>query len=113
MLIRSSSAPFIALVGFTVVCSYREDEDLKELWHDLSSKNANFWNQQDTNSCIFPTDKNFWTPRDLVTTVVVLGCRKSRGTSTRGNCSGFCNLSDNIFLFHLGKVCRPGKKMTS
>ena len=36
------------LVGFTVVCSYRislgnaKDEDLKELWHDLSSKKANF-----------------------------------------------------------------------
>ena len=42
--------------------------------------------------------------RDLVTTVVALGCSKSIGPSTNANCSGFCNLSD-IFSVHLGRGC--------
>ena len=36
------------------------------------------------------TCRNFWTPSKI--TVVALGCSKSRGPSTTGNCSGFCNL---------------------
>ena len=40
---------------------------------------------------------------DIVTTVVALGCSKSRGPSTSGNCSGFCNLLDGICSLYLGK----------
>ena len=48
---HNEKSKFTALVGFTVVCSYRislgntKDEDLKELWRDLSSKNANLVSQ--------------------------------------------------------------------
>ena len=68
---RTEKSNFTTLVGFTVVCSYRislgnaKDEGLKELWRDLSSKMANFLNQSDTNSCIFPTGSNFWTPLEI------------------------------------------------
>ena len=48
----TEKSKFTTLVGgFTVVCSYRislgnaKHEGLKELWHDLSSKMANFLNQ--------------------------------------------------------------------
>ena len=68
---RTEKSKFTTLVGLTVVCSYRislgnmKDEGLKELWRDLSSKMANFLNQSDTNSCIFPTGRNFWTPHEI------------------------------------------------
>ena len=34
-------------------------------------------------------------------TVAALGCSKSIGPNTNRNCSGFCNLSGNIFSLHL------------
>ena len=46
---RTEKSKFTALVGFTVICSYRislgntKDEGLKELWRDLSSKKADFF----------------------------------------------------------------------
>ena len=48
-------------------------------------------------------------PWDLVTTVVALGCSKSRGPSTNGNFFRFCNFSDDIFSLHLGKGCGCGQ----
>ena len=47
--------------------------------------------------------------RSSYTTVVALGCSESRGPSTSGNWSGFCNLSDSNFSLHLGKKCGCGQ----
>ena len=63
-------------------------------------KMANFLNQCNKN--IFCTGR-ISGPTMRSTTVVALGCSKSRGPSTNGNCSGFCNLSDDIFSLHLKK----------
>ena len=70
------------MAGFTVVCSYRtslgnaKDEGLKELWHDLSSKKANFLNSE-TQTLVFSLQVGISrSPADLVTNVVALGCSK-------------------------------------
>ena len=45
----TEKSKYTALVGFTVICSYRislgdaKDEGLKELWRGLSLKKANFF----------------------------------------------------------------------
>ena len=58
---------------------------LKELWRDLSLKTANFLNLYDTIFYSFYTGRNFWIfKRDIVTTVVALGCSKSGDPSKRG-----------------------------
>ena len=103
---RTEKSKFTTLVGFTVVCSYRislgnaKDEGLKELWRDLSSKMANFLNQSDTNSCIFPTDRNFWTPLEIyLLLLLLLAVAKVEAPALTGNAPGFAIFPTAIFLF--------------
>ena len=63
-----------------------KDKDLKELWHDLSSKNK-FFESVRHKLLYFPHRYKFMdTQQDLVAIVVALGCR---GSNTGGTAPGF------------------------